>query len=158
MSMDPNSGYPQQPYAPPYTQPPTGYPEQQQQPYQPYGQPPAGYPGYPQQPPAGYPGYPNAYAAPAPMPQETSGMAIASLICSFFVPLVGVILGHIALSQINNSNGRLGGRGVAIAGLVVGYAFIALSLLFVVVFFVLLGTAASTNPSGPSNFLGALLG
>src|SRR5215813_3487064 len=104
MSMDPNQGYPQQPYTP-YT-PQSGYPEQQQPTY---GQPPAGYPSYgqPQAPQPGYPGYPNAYAAPGPMAQETSGLAIASLICAFLIPLVGVILGHIALSQINNSNGRL---------------------------------------------------
>ena len=164
MSMDPNQGYPQQPYTP-YS--PPGYPEQPpsygQQPS--YGQPPSyaqqpvyGQPPAPPSPPAGYPGYPNAYGMQAPMAQETSGMAIASLICAFLIAPVGVILGHIALNQIKNSNGQLGGRGLAIAGLIVGYASIALGLIFVAFFILLVALAANApNPSpAPTNFLGLL--
>lgn len=66
-----------------------------------------------------------------PVPQETSGKAIASLICGlffFFFPLsaVAVILGHISLSDIRKSAGRLKGEGLAIAGLVFGYAGLAI--------------------------------
>ena len=70
----------------------------------------------------------------APMPQ-TSGLAIASLICSlipFFLitPIVAVVLGHIALSQIKRSAGRLKGGGLAIAGLVLGYlSFVPIILI-----------------------------
>jgi type IV pilus assembly protein PilA len=66
---------------------------------------------------------------------QTSGMAIASLICSllpFFLvtPIVAVILGHLSLSQIKRSAGRLKGSGLAIAGLVIGYcSFVPILLI-----------------------------
>jgi len=76
---------------------------------------------------------PTAVATPdAPLqPQQTSGMAIGSLICGlvpFFVltPIAAIVLGHIALSQIKRSAGRLKGKGMAIAGLVLGYACVAM--------------------------------
>ena len=71
-------------------------------------------------------------SAPAPAAEvPTSGKAIASLICGvfvFFLPasIAAIILGHISLSDIRKSAGRLGGRGVAIAGLVLGYAGLAI--------------------------------
>ena len=63
-------------------------------------------------------------------PGATSGKAIGSLVCGlmlFFFPasVVAVILGHLSLSDIRKSGGRLEGRGLAIAGLVLGYAGIA---------------------------------
>src|SRR5580698_5371179 len=53
-------------------------------------------------------------------PAETSGKAITSLICGllFFVPfafIAAVVFGHIALSEIKRSAGRLKGEGLAIA-------------------------------------------
>lgn len=61
---------------------------------------------------------------------KTSGKAIASLICGLFawlfpVPLAAVILGHMSLSEIRKSAGRIKGEGMAIAGLVLGYLGIA---------------------------------
>ena len=65
--------------------------------------------------------------APYSGPTETSGKAIGSLICGllfFFFPvaIVAIILGHISLSEIGRAGGRLTGRGLAIGGLVLGYA------------------------------------
>ncbi|HSC46181.1 MAG TPA: DUF4190 domain-containing protein [Candidatus Acidoferrum sp.] len=63
--------------------------------------------------------------------QEKSGKATASLVCGvifFMWPLTAVaavILGHLALSEIKKSAGRLAGQGMAIAGLVLGYIGIA---------------------------------
>jgi competence protein ComGC len=62
-------------------------------------------------------------------PAENSGKAILSLICGllFFVPLAfiaAIIFGHIALSEIKKSAGRLKGEGMAIAGLVLGYMWV----------------------------------
>jgi type IV pilus assembly protein PilA len=73
-----------------------------------------------------------------PVPQKTSGMAIASLIFGIlfiFFPLSipAVVFGHIALSQIKRSGGRLGGRGLAIAGLVLGYLGIAMIPLILII-------------------------
>jgi hypothetical protein len=82
-------------------------------------------PSYPP-PPGGY-GYP-----PPPGPGQgvgTNGMAIASLVCSLFGwlcligPMLGLIFGFIALGQIKQTG--QGGRGMAIAGIVIGAIAIA---------------------------------
>lgn len=82
---------------------------------------------------------PNAVgAAVLPASTETSGKAILSLICGllFFIPflfIAAIVLGHLALSEIRKSAGRLKGEGIAIAGLVLGYIEIAgIPLLLIV--------------------------
>ena len=66
-------------------------------------------------------GIPAAIPVPQTIgPAETSGKAITSLICGllFFVPfafIAAVVFGHIALSEIKRSAGRLKGEGLAIA-------------------------------------------
>jgi hypothetical protein len=101
----------------------------------------AGVPAPGVQPPAtATPGFaPTAYAQP-----ETDGKAVASLvlgILSFiFSVLTGIpaiILGHISRSEIRKSAGRLGGDGMALAGLIMGY----LSLAWIPVFFIILAIA-----------------
>ena len=74
---------------------------------------------------------PHPASAPARQ-QGTNTLSIISLISSFFIGLVGVITGHIALVQI----GRTGqsGRGMAITGLVIGYANILAGLFSAAVF------------------------
>jgi hypothetical protein len=69
--------------------------------------------------------------------QKTSGLAITSLvlgILGFFTcgisAIVGLILGIIALVKIKNSNGRLSGNGVAIAGTVVSAIFLLMIPIF----------------------------
>jgi hypothetical protein len=62
-----------------------------------------------------------------PQGAKTSGLAIGSLICGllfFFFPaaIVAIILGHLSLSDIRKSAGRLAGRGIALTGLVLGYS------------------------------------
>lgn len=77
----------------------------------------------PQQQPAFVSAQQGQYGYPhnsAPMqPTGTNGLAIASLVCAFIFPLLGVIFGHIALNQINKT-GQDGG-GMAKAGLIIGY-------------------------------------
>ncbi len=74
---------------------------------------------------------PPAVSAPAAItPAETSGMAIVSLVCGllffiFPIAIVAIITGHLSLSGIRKSAGRLKGEGAAIAGLVLGYLGIA---------------------------------
>lgn len=69
---------------------------------------------------------------PPPLgPPENSGKAVASLICGLFMWLfpaavAAIILGHVSLSEIGRSAGRLKGRGLAITGLALGYAGIFL--------------------------------
>ena len=40
--------------------------------------------------------------------------------------ILGIIFGHIAQSDIKKSNGRLTGDGLALAGLIIGYATLGL--------------------------------
>lgn len=136
-------------YQPPpnYPPPPSG----DQWPAQGPGAPPPPAQGYP--PPPGYPpqGYPQMpYGVPQGAPTyavaqpQTSGLAITSLIfgilglCTGLAGIVAVITGHMALSRIRSSNGSVTGRGLAIAGLVLGY----ISVAFVVLFIILIATSS----------------
>jgi Domain of unknown function (DUF4190) len=62
-------------------------------------------------------------------PRRTSGLAIGSLICAIFAwgpgSIAAVILGHVALRQIRRDPLRVKGRGVAKAGIVLGWVGIA---------------------------------
>ena len=77
------------------------------------------------------------YAQPAP--SQTEGLAIGSLVVSlatlFFTggifSFVGSILGHIALSNIKK-NGK-GGRGMAVAGIAIGWAVTALWIIGILI-------------------------
>lgn len=155
MTYDPSDGPLPSGEAPSTTDSPPGY-----QPYVPgpdplgtasqysaHGQQYVQQPGQPPPPP--YPGYPPGYPYyPGPMPPETSGWAIASLVCSiagfvgfvFVGWLLGVVFGHLALHEINRSGGRIVGRGMAVSGLVIGYVMLALCIVFVVVVIVAIAT------------------
>ncbi|MGH9571977.1 MAG: DUF4190 domain-containing protein [Candidatus Acidiferrales bacterium] len=70
--------------------------------------------------------------------EETSGKAVASLVCGFlffFFPaaLAAIILGHISLADIRKSAGRLKGHGIAVGGLVLGYLGIVMIPLILIV-------------------------
>lgn len=83
-----------------------------------------------------YAGYQYQPYYPGPMAPSTNPWAIASLICSVVgVSILGVIFGHIALSEIKRSNGWQEGHGMALAGLIIGYVEIGLGLLMVILFF-----------------------
>lgn len=101
--------------------------------------------GYPQQP---QPGHYGAYRSPASGPYTTasadanSGMAVASLILGivswftvwffglgFVAAILGVIFGHIGMAQ------HRGGRGLALAGLIISYGAIVFVVLFFIVIF-----------------------
>ena len=68
---------------------------------------------------------PGVPAPPVYTPPPANGLAIASLISSLFVcigSIPAVIMGHVAKNQIDRSNGAQGGRGVALAGIIIGWA------------------------------------
>jgi hypothetical protein len=90
-------------------------------------------------------------AYPGPMAPTTNGLAIASVILAFIFPIAAIILGHVALNQINESRGTQEGRGLAIAGLILGYTFTALALFFMLLIMI----AVATHPNGAGGFLGA---
>jgi len=77
------------------------------------------------------PTQPRGSGQPAFANPPTSGKAIASLICgvfAFMLPasIAAIILGHISLSEIRKAAGRIGGAGIATAGLILGYIGVAI--------------------------------
>lgn len=72
-------------------------------------------------------------------PAKTNGLAIASLVFGILgmVFLYGIgaifaiVFGHIAKGQIDRSNATEGGRGLAVAGLILGWVGLFIFLLFV---------------------------
>jgi hypothetical protein len=118
-------------------QPPSYSQGHGQQSPSPYG-PAHGHPGR-----AGY----NAYGQPGyyGVPAEPKVLSIASLCCGiaalvgfgfFLLPqIAAVILGHMALAR------EPGGRGLAIAGLVLGYVGIALTILVIVILGIVFSSA-----------------
>jgi peptidyl-prolyl cis-trans isomerase B (cyclophilin B) len=107
----------------------------------PYGEP---QPSYPAQPyPQAYPyPYPYPYPAQPAQPRPTNAMAIASIVCAFVLAPLGVIFGHISLVQIKKTGEE--GRGLAIAGLIVGYVITFLTIVIVFISFVLVYLAAKS--------------
>jgi Domain of unknown function (DUF4190) len=103
---------------------------------------PVGYGG-----PAGYPGAYDPYQPYQARSLETNGLAIGSLVTSIvglllggpltfvcylglLIPVVGVVLGVVALGQIKRNNQQ--GRGLAIAGIAVGATAVVLLVLIVI--------------------------
>lgn len=86
--------------------------------------------------------------APAPTPAPVAPAAkwnvlsIVSLVASVIgFGLVGVITGHIALSQIKKTGEQ--GNILAIIGLVLGYIGIVATIIFAIVYFAFIATAVS---------------
>ena len=80
------------------------------------------------------------YGPPGYAPLPTSGNATASLViglvafgCFWPLGLLAVIFGHLALNQIRDSPMPMGGRGMALAGLILGYIELSVILSVVVV-------------------------
>ena len=94
---------------------------------------------------------PARQAVPAPVP-ATSGAAIASLVLGILgfltiglAGIVGLITGIVALRQIARSGGRLGGQGVATAGLITSGISVALIPLVAILAAILLPVFASAR-------------
>jgi hypothetical protein len=122
----------QQPgYGQPYGQQPGAGAGGQQDGYgQPGGYGPGSYPSgaYPagSYPAGSYPA--GGYGQPGyPVQQRTNVLAIVALVLGFVIPLGGVICGFVAKRQIRRSGEN--GNGLATAGIVIGFVFIALTVL-----------------------------
>jgi hypothetical protein len=131
------TGPPQQLSQPPFQTDPSGNPSGQPPSY------PVGQVAYPSsQPPSPY-----AYGGAIPpatawrQPRPTNGLAVASLVCScvgivpflFGLPCVlGIIFGFVSRNRIKRSNGTLGGDGLALAGIIVGFSLIGIFIIAVI--------------------------
>jgi hypothetical protein len=89
---------------------------------------------------------PPLQAPPAPALRQTSAMAIVSLVMGllgwtllpFVGSLVAIVCGHMARAEIRRNPATMDGDGLAVAGLVLGWALVAvclLSILAVLMFF-----------------------
>jgi len=92
----------------------------------------------------------------------TSNKAIASLVSGVLfmcapASIAAIVLGHLALGDIKRTAGRMAGRGMAIAGLVLGYTGIGLTLLYsVFVFFVVHNTFSRDVPANEATALATM--
>ena len=141
--VDPHAPVNYSDYPPPYPYPPQPPPVPQ------YGYPP---PPPPPGGPMGYGGPPPGYPIPydpyqAYQTSDTNGLAIASLATSIagvvlgiplaifcyiglLIPVTGAVLGAVALNQIKRTHQQ--GRGLAIAGISIGAATVAVLLLILI--------------------------
>lgn len=105
-------------------------------------------PPVPSSAPSAPPPSPVYLAAPA---RPTSSAAIVSLVAGLLswilLPWIGsvvaVIAGHMARSEIRKSNGTLDGDGLALAGMILGYVQIALTVLGIIAIFLFFGGIAA---------------
>ncbi|WP_374947950.1 DUF4190 domain-containing protein [Agreia sp.] len=116
----------------------------------PPNQPPVPY----QNPTPPYGGYQGGGYSPVQEPRYNV-LAIVSLVSAFFISLVAVITGHMALGQIKRTGEK--GRGLAIAGLVIGYIGIVGSIISIIALVVMsvLGIgffAAVANDYDPGDY------
>lgn len=125
MSTPPWGEQPAEQSPPPPPPSPYGPPQPPASPYQPYGAPPAPYGSF--QP-----------------TQQTNGLAIGSLIvsiasvvfCCGLPGIAGAIMGHIARKQIREQGQA--GDGMALGGIIVGWAAFGLALAGVILYVVLI--------------------
>ena len=104
---------------------------------------------------------PSGQSNPAPQLSQTeqdakggSGLAIASFVTSLaliflsagFLSFIGAILGHVSLSKLKKA-GSTENRGLAVAGVIIGWVSTALAWIFLIGFISLVVGAASTFDS-----------
>ncbi len=157
----PDGRAPQPPQPPAYPQAPSAYPPPASAPQPaptppPYGQQPPAAGGYPppaygtpqQQQYAAAPAYGSAYGS-----AKTNTLAVVSLIASIvglvFVPfigsIVGVITGHMSLSQIKQTGEQ--GRGMGLTGTILGWVGLAFSIIGLIILFALIPFMMTTIPT-----------
>jgi hypothetical protein len=103
--------------------------------------------GQPQHYPAQYPA-----AGPPVVAVKTNGFAIASLVLGilwiyWIGSILALVFGMVAKNQIDRSGGYEQGRGMAIAGIVLGWVGIGFLLLFIL-FFGIAGCGAVLSGAG----------
>lgn len=76
-------------------------------------------------------------------PKSTSVMAILGLVFSFFLPLLGLIFSIIGMGQTKNN--KQGGRGLAIAGLILSIVFMLISTLWIILIIIAAATSDTTS-------------
>jgi hypothetical protein len=71
-----------------------------------------------------------------------SNLPMFALIGAFIVPLAGIILGHLSLNYMKKGQLSTQNKGMATAGLIIGYAFVGLGFLAGLIFVIVLIVSA----------------
>jgi hypothetical protein len=92
-------------------------------------------------PPPALPGFAFGYGDPIgqlpypyPAPPKRNGLAVASMVCSFFFwvygigAILGIVFGFVSRSQIKRSGGTQSGMGMALAGIIIGIVSLVIIL------------------------------
>ncbi|GAA2189542.1 hypothetical protein GCM10009786_23060 [Leucobacter alluvii] len=98
-------------------------------------------------------GYGSRSTAPIPTGttlDKTNTFAFLSIIFAFLSPVAGIVFGHMGLSQIKRTGDS--GRGIALTGLIISYAYFVLLALFIVVYIGFLFTIFAALGSSLSGF------
>lgn len=78
-----------------------------------------------------------------PFGKKTSELAIFSLVVSLagvffpYAPIIGIVLGFLALNQIKKEPERYEGKSMAQAGIIVGFILLGIKVLFLVIYLIL---------------------
>ena len=83
--------------------------------------------------------------APARDTGSYSNLPLFALIGAFVVPLAGIILGHLSLSYMKKGQLSEQNKGMAKAGLILGYVFVGLGFLTGLILFIVLIVSAATG-------------
>jgi hypothetical protein len=74
-----------------------------------------------------------------PARQTTNGLAVASLVLGIVGPvfcvawILALVFGYVARGQIDRSGGTQSGRGMATAGIVLGWVWLGLLVVYIVI-------------------------
>ena len=74
-----------------------------------------------------------------------SPLPVLALVFAFVAPLVGAILGHVALSQMRQGKISSANIGLAKAGMIVGWVFTGLWIIFVGIYIAIIAAVVSSG-------------
>ncbi|MEA3557820.1 MAG: DUF4190 domain-containing protein [Candidatus Thermoplasmatota archaeon] len=86
-----------------------------------------------------------------PVRKQTNPLAIASMICSLaslmVAPsaIVGIILGFVALHQVNSEPERYEGKPFALAGIIIGFVMVGLYAIFILFYLFMIFAMLNTS-------------
>lgn len=76
---------------------------------------------------------------------RTSPLAITALVLSFFVSILGLVLGYVARNEIRRSKGTLTGDGLALAAIVIGWIWTGLAVIVGLFWIGAISTSMASN-------------
>ena len=93
------------------------------------------------------PAAPAYQAAPAPAAEPGKGLSIAAIILAFLVPLVGLILGIVALVQAKKAGRK---NGLALAAVIIGAVLMVVYIIIGIVSAMIVAAGAAVVAAGGS--------